>query len=416
MLDLIPLEPKNDASGPDMAIVESEPAPAAVADIAPGSESPSSDRYLTAATVEFEKGRLDQFLWDRALAKSKDDRVAAIAVYLSARATALRLREREQRARESTARSDGKDEKRQSEAIAASQESLAKSTIKRGRHKFDRRVVAITGSACAVLLFGVVAFYVLGSDASNAAKGVASAGLPAAPLTPALRSDAAKTTAKAAAKEAEAKTLQTLVNKIESLRSAGNWNVHVLLASEWTRKEPVNAAAWNELGIGYEKLRQYDDAYAAASKAVAFAPENALYWRNLGLLDVELNLPEEARHAFGQAVAVNDQDLPSMVQIGLLDVRAGRLAEARIALDKAQAANADDAHTLCLKSLIARRQAPSKAPASGAKSGEPPDSTCQEAGERPIPPVVAASSPVAKNSYAATSLPATAKIPARAKH
>ena len=416
MLDLIPLEPTKDTPGPDFASVEPEAAPAVVAEVAPGPPSQTSDRFLTTATVEFEKGRLDQFLWDRAMAKAKDDRVAAIALYLSAHATALRLREREQRARGSIARTDSGDKKRQSAANSGSPSVKEPAIPKRGFAKFKLSHIAAMGAACTVIVVGASMFYLNSGDASIPAQGVTSATVPAAPSSPELHVVSAKTTAKAAEREAETKTLDALVNRIESLRSAGNWNVHVLLASEWTRKEPVNAAAWNELGIGYEKLRQYDDAYAAASKAVALAPENALYWRNLGLLDLELNLPEEARRVFGQAVASNNQDLQSMVQIGLLDVRAGRLAEAKVALEKAQAANADDAHTLCLKSLIARRQAPSMASASTAKPGVPLDSSCRDSGDRPVPAVTVATSAAAKDSSAPAGSPATVKIPARAKH
>ena len=58
------------------------------------------------------------------------------------------------------------------------------------------------------------------------------------------------------------------MNTIQELKNAGNWNVVVLQALAWTRKEPKNAAAWNELSIGYINMRQLDDAHAAARMAL----------------------------------------------------------------------------------------------------------------------------------------------------
>ena len=48
--------------------------------------------------------------------------------------------------------------------------------------------------------------------------------------------------------------------KVSELKAAGNWNVLVLYAVEWARKAPANAEAWNELSLGYAKLRQFNDA------------------------------------------------------------------------------------------------------------------------------------------------------------
>ncbi len=164
----------------------------------------------------------------------------------------------------------------------------------------------------------------------------------------------------------------------------------MLYAREWTRKEPGNAAAWNELGVGFEKLRQFDDAYAAAHKAVELAPNNALYWRNVGLLDVELNLPDEALSAFEKAVAANDQDIPSLVQIGLLNVRLGRLGEAKTMLDKALSSNADDENTQCLRALVARGPAAPKSTAPVGRQVEAPlKDMCHNPAEAPAPAAVA---------------------------
>ena len=46
---------------------------------------------------QYEEGRMDESLWTRALAQANGDKEAAVAVYLRARATALRLLNRDLR-------------------------------------------------------------------------------------------------------------------------------------------------------------------------------------------------------------------------------------------------------------------------------------------------------------------------------
>ena len=136
----------------------------------------------------------------------------------------------------------------------------------------------------------------------------------------------------AAINEASQDPSQDFMNTIQELKNAGNWNVVVLQALAWTRKEPKNAAAWNELSIGYINMRQLDDAHAAARMAVEFAPKNALFWRNLGQLNLDLDNPVEALLAFEEATLLNTKDGYSFVQAGILNTRLDRLAgsEARI--------------------------------------------------------------------------------------
>jgi tetratricopeptide (TPR) repeat protein len=166
--------------------------------------------------------------------------------------------------------------------------------------------------------------------------------------------------------------------KIAELRLTGNWHVLVLYAGEWTRREPQNAAAWNELSLGYERLRQFDDAYNAATKAVALAPNISLYWRNLGQLDVELDLPEEALRAFEGAIALDDRDMHSLAQAGLLYWRLARVPEAKVALDKALALSAEDPDSLCLKALIANRPVAPKVLNAAARPPGPRETTCRD--------------------------------------
>ena len=99
-----------------------------------------------------------------------------------------------------------------------------------------------------------------------------------------------------------------LLRKIQELRDAGNFNVLVLYLVEWTRKEPSNPTAWDQLRAGYATLKQYEDALAAAKKAQELLPEDAGLWHKLGVAYADAGDPVGALRAFDQAVARDDQD------------------------------------------------------------------------------------------------------------
>jgi len=129
---------------------------------------------------------------------------------------------------------------------------------------------------------------------------------------------------------------------VRELKIAGNWNVLVLYANEWTRKEPNSAAAWRELSVGYANLQQFNDALDAATRAVQLAPQDALPWRNLGQINLTVDRLAEAAAAFGKALAINP----------------------------------DDADALCGATLVAQRQARPRDPAAVTRQVGPADGGC----------------------------------------
>ena len=154
---------------------------------------------------------------------------------------------------------------------------------------------------------------------------------------------------------------------VQQLKDAGNWNVLVLYASKWTRDEPNNAAAWNELSIGYTKLHQFNDALVAATKAVELSPEDAPLWRNLGHLNLKLD----------------------------------RLPEAGSAFDRALAANSDDADALCGAALVAHRQGRTKDADAIARRAKSADGSCQGLSDGESVTVVVSSVPATKPASSA---------------
>ena len=127
----------------------------------------------------------------------------------------------------------------------------------------------------------------------------------------------------------------TLEARVQQLKNDGKWNVLVPYASEWTRKEPNNAAAWNELSVGYTNLRQFNDALDAATKAVQLSPENSLFWRNLGYLNLAVERLPEAKIAFDRALAVSSDDAGTLCGAALVAQRQGRPSDAAAIAERA---------------------------------------------------------------------------------
>jgi len=145
-----------------------------------------------------------------------------------------------------------------------------------------------------------------------------------------------------------------LLQKIQELRDAGNSNVLVFYLAEWTRKEPANPAAWDQLRAGYVTLKQYDDALGAARKAVELAPDDPRMWRNFGAAHMVVGDAAAALGAFEQTVARDERDADSFRRIGILNAQLSQIPEAGRAFDRALAINPGNATTLCMRSAVAQ--------------------------------------------------------------
>jgi len=207
------------------------------------------------------------------------------------------------------------------------------------------------GGALALLVV-IAVWFAIPALQQDAVKAAAPATRPASPKRP-----AASAPRKPAATEVAA---ENFAAKVQSLKSEGNWNVIVIYATEWTRKQPTDPEAWRELAAGYMRLRQYREALDAASKVVELAPEDAAAWQTLGQINLALQQPAEALAAFEQAVARDDRDLASIIQTGTLNSQLGRFPDARIAFAKALALNPQDIEALCGTASLAQKEGRTK--------------------------------------------------------
>jgi len=281
-----------------------------------------ADEFVAAAAKEYQDGHVDQALWSRA-SQAGADEALVVAAYLRARATALRMERRKKPtdAAVPDAPSAGPVSQPPSE-VRPRDAAVAPRWAK-------RRMLAV---AAALAVAGVVALALM----IAAQRHVDSPGAPVAPklssgnptqasAVPAAAPSAAGNSTPGAGRSEDAPTLET---KVRQLKDAGNWNVLVLYASEWTRKDPGSAAAWSDLALGYANLRQFDDALPAAARAVQLAPSDALLWRNLAQVNLAIDRLPDAATAFDNAVLANPGDVVALCGASAVAQKQGRLKDA----------------------------------------------------------------------------------------
>jgi tetratricopeptide (TPR) repeat protein len=312
-------------------------APARVAAAPPSGAAGSNDGYLGAASREFDAGNIDQALWAKALELAGNNSESAKPAYLRARAAALWVAKRNESAGKtpSRARTSSRD-KKPAEAPSA----------RPRRRSPSKPTMQIAGVLGVIVVVAAVAAMLVPSEQPT----------PIAESKPTPRVAPRKPGPPSADSERVSASGDDFSRKVSELKAAGNWNVLVLYAVEWTRKAPANPDAWNELGIGYVKLRQFNDALEAANKAAQLAPKNAQAWQNLGEINVALQQPAAALAAYERAVALNERDVASLVQMGMLHAELGHLLDAKAAFARVLAMNPLDADALCGTQNIALKE------------------------------------------------------------
>jgi len=390
---------------------ESTPAPSepgwgvatgAVAAVAAEPLAEEPDRYLSAAKREYDSGHIEQPLWVRAASQAGADEAAVLAAYLRARATALRLADRDPQAplaRERTPGSPAGDPGLPSAPDPATASTGA--VTPRQRRGFGSLPLtwklAAAGGCAAVVAFTALQW---GSSDDSAASLAAApvravpAGAAAAVGADPLKSPPVPAMDVVAATEAQKRAERAA--KVREFASAGNWNVLVLHAADWTRREEANADAWKYLSLGYVNLRQVDDALAAAEKAAQLAPTRGDLWANLGRVEQAAGRPDRALHAYEQAVAIDAQDVASLVQIGRLYAELGRLPQARSAFDRALALSPDDIDARCGEMRLAQKQGRAKDAENGGRELRRGERECGAGESVPAGTSVALSAAVVK--------------------
>jgi Flp pilus assembly protein TadD len=356
--------------------------------------APDGDRFLAEAAREYRNGHIDQPLWVRAIDRADGDETTALEAYLQARAIALRLAMREKRSGASARRNRAPYGADPSDDDVEDRPRGARSEPRRSEHHDGNPLrKRLTIGAAMVVCVAASAWWMTAQRARDSAPPpVATAAAPAGNLS---RPTPEAGNGKSAATDAVAPAgtddqARELEAKVQQLMSAGNWNVLILHATEWTRKAPTNADAWKLLSIGYSKLRQFNDASDAANRAIELAPTDYSMWRNLGQIELAAKEPQAALRAFDRAIELNEQDVESLVLAGTTNAQLGRLPQARIAFDKAMALSPGNADALCGQVLLAQKQGKPKEAEAIARQLKATDTVCSDLAD---PGIAAAATP-----------------------
>ena len=286
-MELVPLSPPEPRRTEQPAL-----SPAIHGDAAPPARPAriEVDVFLAQAATEYRQGRVDQALWEATAAQFDGDKQRTVAAYLRVRARALKQKRSED---------DARTAKPASPAGARSPGLIARPRVRYG--------LAALAIGFVVVLCAWVAF-----PEASPPEGQVAALNPVKPV--AAKAPQAKPASITAVAPSSGRTeaVLELETKVRSLENAGNWNVLVLYAAEWTRKEPASAPAWTALSGGYRRLGQLDDALDSANRAVKLAPTDFHALRNLGNVEAALERFPEARIAFDKALAVNAEDADAL--------------------------------------------------------------------------------------------------------
>ena len=289
----------------------------------------TADEFLAAAAKEYETGKIDRVLWRQAADQYGRDVSLVIAAYLRARATALQARHKPAESAEIKLRGASSNQEPMVRKVEREPAvDVEPADIPRMRLRdVNPKILYSAGAVVALVAAAAMLYLVVSLRQSEsvrppvAAAATYSANQPASPTLIRSQQPLVATSGRAGTNEGGADAIAATVRE---LKIAGNWNVLVLYANEWTRKEPNNAAAWRELSVGYANLQQFNDALDAATKAVELSPEDALPWRNLGQINLAVDRLHEAGIAFGRALAVNPDDADARCGAALVAQRQER--------------------------------------------------------------------------------------------
>jgi tetratricopeptide (TPR) repeat protein len=316
----------------------------------------------------------------RAVTQANGDEATARSAYLKARATAIRMARREVPREGAECRARALGELHPEPRATVAGRGFA------GLVTRNRIIAAAVGGA--IVLAG--AWFALSDPAPSRAIAAAApqkgANSPFGAAKPPGQVAAAGGTAGAAGSQVT--QAQALATKVAELSAAGNWNVLVLHAAEWTRKDPNNPEAWLALGSGFARLKQHAEAAEALATATTLAPERPEIWRGLGAAKAAWGATDEAIVAFERAVAMDDRDIASIVQIGLLQAGTGDFAKAKDTLDRALALHPADVEALCGSAAVAQKSGRAKDAQAHARQAASLGAACPEvAPEAPPTPV-----------------------------
>jgi tetratricopeptide (TPR) repeat protein len=291
----------------------------------------TSDEFLAKAAKEYQVGTIDQALWRLAADKGGSDTSLVIAAYLRSRAIALQSQQKQDERSAIQARGAAKARGPDDAKADSEPSGQTASTVFRGDRPSGStsKRWPLAGAIVALGIVAVIAYKFMSPDETAPAR------VPSVTAASSPGNASAKQSPPAAGQAIAANTGIDPGNvetpfpvRIQQLKDLGKWQVLVLYATEWTRREPNNAVAWSELGAGFAKLRQYNEAIEAATKGAQLAPQDPFTWRNLGYINLAVDRLPEAGVAFAKALALRPDDPGARCGAAVVALRQSRPKDA----------------------------------------------------------------------------------------
>lgn len=120
-----------------------------------------------------------------------------------------------------------------------------------------------------------------------------------------------------------------------ALKKTKGWQGLLEWCRKWTKSEPEDATAWNNLGNAYTHLDRHSDAIEAYGRAISIDPEYAGAWNNLGIAYRRLDRYNEAIEAYHQAITVDPAYARAWYNLGFTYTHLDRHSDALNAYSRA---------------------------------------------------------------------------------
>ena len=121
-----------------------------------------------------------------------------------------------------------------------------------------------------------------------------------------------------------------------------NWEVAKRYLEKCVEADPDNGEYWYHLGLIFRNMGKATEAIPHYEKAISCQPNNGRFWSGLGLACWEAGYPEKELHAYEEGLKVAPEDPELWYNKGGLLMKSERFIEARYCFEKSIAYDPTD--------------------------------------------------------------------------
>jgi Flp pilus assembly protein TadD len=151
---------------------------------------------------------------------------------------------------------------------------------------------------------------------------------------------------------AETPRVDTLIRDGQAAFNAGEFARAEQIFRQWTRAEPDNARAWNNLGVALKAQGGFEAAVTAYRRSVELDPRRASTLSNFGNVLTQLGRLDEALDCLNRAATLDPAHASTQYNLACAAYAALRFDEAYAALERARALEPDNPQYLFDRGVI----------------------------------------------------------------